>query len=82
MARNGKVITKLLKPLEAPRTTTVYRYKLCRADGTMLAKTPSKIQALKTADAMFDDLEVHENLQTGAWALYSKGTLQATIDRL
>lgn len=84
MAHNGsKVTPKLLKPLAMPRATTYYRYKLCRAnDGAVLAKTPSKIQALKTADAMFDDLEVQEDVRTGAWSLFSQGVLKAIIDRL
>lgn len=46
-----------------------------------MAKSPSRIQALKTAEAMFDDIEVRENVRTGAWALFSGGQLKALIDK-
>lgn len=65
-----------------PVRVSSFRYRLCLPNGTLLARCPSKVQALKTAEALFDDLQVHEEPKTGVWKLYEKGKLKARISAL
>jgi len=79
----GNGTPEALQPEPPQRETrqSSFKYRLRKPDGAILAKSPSRIQALKTAEAMFDDIEVRENVRTGAWALFSGGQLKALIDK-
>ena len=63
------------RPRRAP-----YGLKLRKADGTLLARCPTKRAGLATASAIFDGLEVFTR-KDGTWELRSGGKLRATVGR-
>jgi hypothetical protein len=57
-----------------------YKIKLRKADGTVLARCPTKTAGYTTAMAMYGRLDISEN-KSGSWELRSGGELMATVGR-
>lgn len=65
---------------EKPKHHASYKLKLRTADGTLLARCPTKKAGLSTANAIYDGLEVFP-MGDGTWELRSGGVLRATVGR-